>query len=204
MFGSLIEYWYYTGDSTYNDKITQGLLSQVGAQQDYMPENQTRTMGNDDQTFWGMAAMTAAEVRYPDPPPGQPQWLALAQAVFNSQVPRWDTQTCGGGLKWQVFTFNNGYDYKNTVSNGCFFNLAARLAVYTHNKTYADWAEKMWSWVFAVGLGSPDYHFFDGTDDTKNCSEINHVQWTYNAGLFLYGAASMYHYVCTLFLPLRL
>lgn len=43
MFGQMIEYWYYTGDTTYNDVITQGLLAQVGPNNDYMPPNQTKT-----------------------------------------------------------------------------------------------------------------------------------------------------------------
>ena len=43
MFGQMIEYWYYTGDSTYNAVITQGLLAQVGPDNDYMPPNQTKT-----------------------------------------------------------------------------------------------------------------------------------------------------------------
>lgn len=30
MFGSLIDYWYYTGDASYNDVVTQALLFQVG------------------------------------------------------------------------------------------------------------------------------------------------------------------------------
>ena len=43
MFGQMIEYWFYTGDDTYNDIVTQGLLAQVGEHNDYMPQNQTRT-----------------------------------------------------------------------------------------------------------------------------------------------------------------
>lgn len=199
MFGALVEYWYYTGDSQWNDITKQALLHQAGPHSNYMPVNQSRTLGNDDQAFWGLSVMSAAEVRYPDPPEGQPQWLALAQAVFNTQVPRWDEKSCGGGFKWQVFRFNNGFNYKNTVSNGCFFNLAARLAVYTGNGTYADWAEKVWDWLFDIGLASPDYQFFDGTDDLHNCSVINNIQYTYNAGAMLLGAANMYHFVCPLF-----
>ena len=162
-----------------------------------MPPNQTKTEGNDDQAFWGMAALSAAEERYPNPPADQPQWLALAQAVFNSQAIRWDTSSCNGGLKWQIYSFNNGYNYKNTISNGCFFNMAARLAVYTGNTTYADWANRMYDWTSAIGLMSPTYQFFDGTDDTLNCSQLNHIQWSYNAGVFLLGAANMYNFVST-------
>jgi mannan endo-1,6-alpha-mannosidase len=197
-FGALIDYYYYTGNSEYNDVTTQAMLFQVGPNNDYMPPNQTKTEGNDDQAFWGMAAMSAAEQKFPDPPHDKPQWLALAQAVFNSQALRWDNSTCGGGLRWQIFTFNNGYNYKNTISNGCFFNMAARLAMYTGNSTYAEWADTMWDWVARVGLMSPQYQFYDGTDDTLNCSAINHIQWTYNAGVFLLGAANMYNYVSLL------
>ncbi|KAJ9295117.1 CAZyme family GH76 [Paecilomyces variotii] len=194
MFGALIDYYYYTGDKQYVDVTTQAMLWQVGPEANYMPPNQSKTLGNDDQGFWGMAAMTAAETRFPNPPEDQPQWLALAQAVFNTQAPRWDNATCGGGLKWQIFSFNNGYNYKNTISNGCFFNLASRLAVYTGNETYAEWAERAFDWVMAIGLGTPDYTFFDGTDDTQNCTSLNHIQWTYNSGVFMMGAAAMYKF----------
>ncbi|TKA53274.1 hypothetical protein B0A49_11562 [Cryomyces minteri] len=193
MFGSLVDYWYYTGDTTYNDVTTQALLFQVGPDNNYMPPNQTKTEGNDDQAFWGLAALSAAELNYPNPPSDKPQWLALAQAVFNSQAIRWDNSTCGGGLRWQIYSFNNGYNYKNSISNGCFFNMAARLGKYTGNTTYLDWADRMWNWCEAVGLKSPTYQFFDGTDDTINCTQLNHIQWSYNAGVFLLGAATMWN-----------
>jgi mannan endo-1,6-alpha-mannosidase len=108
MFGSLIDYWYYTGDPSYNNVVMQAMLFQVGDRNNYMPSNQSNSLGNDDQAFWAMAAMSAAELKFPNPPQDKPQWLALAQAVFNSQALRWDTTTCGGGLRWQIFTFNNG------------------------------------------------------------------------------------------------
>ena len=195
MLGILIDYYYYTNDSQYNSLITQGMLWQVGPDNDYMTPNQTKTEGNDDQGFWGMAAMSAAEQKFPDPPSDKPQWLALAQAVFNDQASRWDTQYCNGGLRWQIFTFNTGYDYKNSISNGCFFNLGARLALYTGNDTYAQWAEKTFNWTQAVSLMDQNYHFYDGAHTTLNCSDINRVQWTYNAGVFLLGASVMYNYV---------
>ncbi|KAG9238629.1 glycoside hydrolase [Amylocarpus encephaloides] len=194
MFGAMIDYWYYTGDATYNDVTTQAMLHQVGPNQDYMTPNQTKTEGNDDQAFWGLAAMSAAELNYPNPPGDQPQWLALAQAVFNTQAPRWDTTTCGGGLKWQIFPFNNGYNYKNSISNGCFFNLGARLARYTGNTTYSEWAEKTWDWMLSIKLIDKNYYVYDGSDDLINCTRLNRIQWTYNAGAMLLGAATMYNF----------
>lgn len=114
MMGTYIDYWHLTGDPSYNDVVTQGMLYQVGTYDDYQPRNQTTGLGNDDQAFWGMSAMLAAETRFPNPPADKPQWLALAQAVWNTQVVRWDDQ-CGGGLHWQVQFFNKGYDYKNSM-----------------------------------------------------------------------------------------
>jgi mannan endo-1,6-alpha-mannosidase len=44
MFGEMIEYWYYTGDTTYNDEVKQALLHQVGDDKDYMPRNQSKSL----------------------------------------------------------------------------------------------------------------------------------------------------------------
>lgn len=192
---TMIDYWHYTGDTSYNDVTSQALLFQVGPDDDYMPPNQTLDEGNDDQGFWGMAAMLAAETNFPNPPSDQPQWLALAQAVFNEMASRWDPSTCGGGLRWQIYTFNEGYTYKNSIANGCFFNLGARLARYTGNQTYAEWAEKIFEWEESIGLINSDYDIFDGSSDLENCSTVDRLQWTYNAGIYIHGAANMYNLV---------
>lgn len=194
MFGTLIDYWWLTGDSTYNDVTMQAMLHQVGTDEDFMPKNQTQAEGNDDQGFWAMAALSAAEHKFPDPPSDKPQWLALAQAVFNEYVGRWDTTVCGGGMRWQIFSFNSGYDYKNSISNGCFFNVAARLARYTGNETYAEWATKVFEWHQTEGLISADYLVYDGAHFSGgNCSDIDKTTWTYNAGIMLHAAAVMYN-----------
>ncbi|KAG9234646.1 putative mannan endo-1,6-alpha-mannosidase DFG5 [Amylocarpus encephaloides] len=193
MFGTMVNYWYYTGDTTYNEITTAAILHQTGLEWDFMPTNQTKTLGNDDQGFWGLTAMTAAEVNFPELKKPAPGWLALAQGVFNTQAERWDLQNCGGGLRWQIFPFNNGYSYKNTISNGCFFNIGARLALYTGNTTYASWAEKTWDWVQNEGLIDEKWNVFDGTNIGDNCTAKDHNQWTYNAGIYLLGAATMYN-----------
>lgn len=195
MFGSLIDYWYYTGDDRYNNLTSTGLLSQVGSNQDYQPADQYFDLGNDDQAFWGMAVLSAAEYKFPNPPKDQPQWLALAQAVFNTQAAVWDSKTCGGGLHWQKESVKNGYNYKNTISNGAFFNIAARLALYTSNKTYSDWAEKAYDWMNDVGVISQTWQVFDGTWTDNNCTSHNPLQYTYNHGIIMYGAATMFNYV---------
>jgi mannan endo-1,6-alpha-mannosidase len=153
------------------------------------------TQGNDDQVFWAFTAMDAAELDFPNPPAGDPQWLALAQAVFNDQVARWDTAVCDGGLRWQIFPFNAGYDYKNTISSGGLFQLSARLARYTSNQTYADWAEKTFDWIASTPIIAPNWQIWDGTSRTDNCSGATETYWTYNVGTLIAGSAYMYNFV---------
>lgn len=194
-FGTMINYWYYTGDTTYNAATKQALLHQTGEDGDFMPVNQTKTLGNDDQCFWGLAAMSAAETNFENPNHHDFQWLELAQGVFNTQVPRWDPTTCNGGLRWQIFQFNSGYTYKNSISNGCFFNLASRLALYTGNETYAEYADKTWNWMKEIGLLTPEYKVFDGAQVLDNCVKPDRNQWTYNNGIMMLGSAAMYNFV---------
>ena len=44
-----IDYWAYTGDTQFNDRVAQGLLGQVGPNDDYLPPNETTSEGNDEQ-----------------------------------------------------------------------------------------------------------------------------------------------------------
>lgn len=137
--------------------------------------------------------MNALENRYPDSAPDKPQWLALAKALFDNQASRWDTSTCGGGLRWQIYPQNAyGYFYKNSVSNGAFFQMAARLARYTGDQKYTDWAVRIWNWCQTVGLVDANFNVYDGTDVNKACSALDHTQWSYNVALFLEGSAALY------------
>merc|ERR1712000_208210 len=107
MWGTLIDYWFLTGDDTYNDLIKEGVLFQV--------------------------------------------------------------------------PFSNvGYNYKNSIANGCFFNIASRLARYTDNSTYAEWAEKTWDWMQSVGfMGENNDALYDGAHVESNCTDINKEEYSY-------------------------
>ncbi|KAF2721435.1 glycoside hydrolase family 76 protein [Polychaeton citri CBS 116435] len=195
VFGTMVEYYYYTGDTSYNEATTQALTWQAGEAGTFMPANQTRTEGNDDQIFWGLAAMSAAELDYPAPPSPYPSWTAMAQAVFSLQAGRWETSKCGGGLRWQIFYFNNGYNYKNSVANGGFFQIASRLARYTGNDTYTQWADKSWTWFSNSVLYDPvNFKIYDGTSMDENCTIANEQSWSYNYGLWLGGLAYLYNH----------
>ncbi|KHJ31869.1 putative six-hairpin glycosidase [Erysiphe necator] len=189
MWGAMLDYQHYTGDLSYAQVVSQALSSQRGPKNDFMAPLHTKDEGNDDQAFWGFATMSAAEKNFPYPGSGI-TWIGLTENLWNTQVGRWDISSCGGGLRWQIFDFNKGYDYKNTVSNAAFFQLSARLARFTGNQTYADWANKSYDWMVQMKLIDPEYRVFDGIDSNQ-CHDINQLEWTYNHAIIIYGAAVM-------------
>ena len=44
--GALIDYWFYTGDTTYNDIVTQAMLHQVGNDRDFMTSEEDAVWNN--------------------------------------------------------------------------------------------------------------------------------------------------------------
>lgn len=206
---ALLDYTVYTNDTTYQTALLTALSENLGAGHDFAPAEQQGWEANDDQAYWVYAALTALEYGFDaiDPCVSEGSgvsgtcansWLSVAVNAFEDFATRWaaDAGTCGGGLKWQYTSSANGYYYKNAVTNGGFFQTAARLARYTGNATYADWATKIYDWSAAVGLVGTSFNVYDGTSDegTDNCSTINGDQWSYNVATYLHGAANMYAY----------
>ncbi|KAJ5583994.1 uncharacterized protein N7459_003794 [Penicillium hispanicum] len=193
LFLALLQYWHFTGDTTYNTELRVGLEWQAG-DGDYMPSNYSSYLGNDDQMFWGLAAMMAAELKFADASSGY-SWLSLAQGVFNTQIDRWDATTCGGGMRWQIWPYEAGYTMKNSIANGGLFQLAARLYRYTGSETYGKWARKLWDWSSGTPLlSNSTWNVADSTESTNGCSTQGNAQWSYNYGTYLMGAAYMYNY----------
>ena len=42
-----------------------------------------------------------------------------------------------------------------------------------------------------MGLIDNNHNVYDETDDTKGCTSVDHDQWSYNVGVYLYGSAIM-------------
>ncbi|KAI8957632.1 glycoside hydrolase family 76 protein [Daldinia sp. FL1419] len=193
--GAMLDYSHYTGDSSYDEAITQALLSQVGPKFDFMVPEHFGSEGNDDQAFWSFSILNAAERNFPQPDDSIPPWLDIAENIWNTMVVRWNTTNCGGGLLWQIFEDNpNGMTYKNSVSNGGFFQLSARLARATGNDTYFEWAKKVWDWSEKIGFVDQDYNVYDGAGIEDNCAKINKLSFSYSQGIYMYGAAVLYNY----------
>jgi mannan endo-1,6-alpha-mannosidase len=138
--------------------------------------------------------MSALEFNFPNPDNAPATYLEVAENSFKNIVGRWDTEHCGGGLRWQIYPENSyGWDYKNSISNGAAFALGARLARYTGKKEYSDWAVKIYDWTKKVGLIGDNFEVFDGTGAESNCASIaDKTEWTYNNAMFLHGSAFMF------------
>jgi mannan endo-1,6-alpha-mannosidase len=191
----MLDYSHFTGDTSYDDVITQALLSQVGPHFDFMNPLYAGSEGNDDQAFWAFTILEAAERNFPQPDDSIPPWLDIIENIWNSMVVRWDETSCGGGLHWQIFADNpNGLDYKNSVSNGGFFQMSARLARATGNETYFRWAEKVWDWSHKIGFIDQDFNVLDGASSSKECKDTNPVSFSYSQGIYMYGAAMLFNY----------
>lgn len=189
MWDTAIHYWHYIGNDDFNANTAAALLAQAGADQAFMQPSAT---GNDDQLWWGLACMSAAEYGLPPPSGATANWIQLATNVFNAVSARWDTTSCKGGLGWQIDPNAQGYHYKNSIANGLLFQLAARLGRYTNDQKYLDFATQVFDWTLSVGLIDKSTHsVYDGTDALKGCIDVDHDKWSYNVGVFLYGSAVM-------------
>ncbi|KAM7184094.1 glycosyl hydrolase [Rhypophila sp. PSN 637] len=189
-----LDYYRLTGDDTYNEIVAEGLIWQTGPNYDYLPPNQTASIGNDDQCFWASAALGAAEAGLPDVK-GKPSWAEIAETALSTMAhPSRHDDTCDGGLRWQIPPTNVGYDYKNTLSNACYLSLAARVAKFTGNETYADIAGDTWDWLVNVGfIDEENYRVYDGGHVQTNCSDVNKAQFSINSALLVQGAAYMFN-----------
>lgn len=195
MYNALIDYWALTGDDRYNSMIKQGMLSQIGSDDDFMPANQTSYETSLEQASWALAAMNAAEAGFFTDDDNNSNWVMLAEKVFSEQVARWDTKACNGGLKDGIFPSQTGYQTKGAFSNGLFMQLAARLAVYTGNSSYNEWPEKVWKWSESAGLVDSNYSVYHMLDTESGCDMYDATMWTAEFGAYLSTAAIQYNSV---------
>ncbi|KAI1097611.1 glycoside hydrolase family 76 protein [Jackrogersella minutella] len=196
LWGAMLDFRNRSGETKYDETISQGLLWQTGSDDNYMPANWSLTLGNDDQAIWALSALAAEEIGFQEPSGGHPQWLTLAKTVFdlqNSDARRVDDGDCEGALRWQIFPASAGYDYVNSASNIAYFDLAAQLAHLTGNKTYEDAASDTIELLMDIGLVSKKYDVYDGVH-VEDCKAINKAQFSYTSAMLLQGSAFMYNH----------
>lgn len=186
---SLVGYWYLTGDTTHNAAVQAALNGQLGSVPNYMPLNQTLYISNWRQASWALAALSAAERGLPVGSENVTSWEGVARSAFDTQVPRWDDTTCGGGLRTDIYLFGDDYNSKDSLSQATFFLLAARLARFTGNQTYVDLAARTYDWMREVKLIDDDFAVYYNASTKQNCSQVDDTQWSQAAAAIAYGSA---------------
>jgi len=138
-----------------------------------------------------MALMSALEVNRTLPFEALPN----VQSIFDALLPDWEVDTCAGGIRLGLSEVDADYIIKSSSTNGAFFNLAARLALFTGNSTYAGWAALSWDWAVTVGLISRDFQIYSDVSTSTNCTGGDRTKWSYETTLYLLGGATLYNFV---------
>lgn len=203
VFGGMIDTWKICDNYTYVSTIQSAINSQRGDNNDYYGvANQTTVEANDDQVFWGFTVLEAAERGFPaySNNSDDPSYADLALNVYNSIAARWDTDSCNGGLRWQILSNMSGWDYKSTISNAGVFALGARLARYTGDDELVKSSSRILRWMKgAYFVNQPDtnkdyYNVYDGADIVNgSCPVVNGALWSYSYALMTMGSAYLYN-----------
>jgi mannan endo-1,6-alpha-mannosidase len=97
----MLDYVFLTSDHQWDEDIRDIILYNVYPSKTFQyPPGYAGDLSYEDrigQCSWGLAAMQAAEQNFPNPAKREPQWLALAQDVFNRLREEWlDLNICRG------------------------------------------------------------------------------------------------------------
>jgi predicted alpha-1,6-mannanase (GH76 family) len=164
----------------------------------------------DDEGWWALAWIKAYDLTL------DPQYLKMAEFLFNDMTNGWDT-TFGGGIFWAKDHKNGDgsiFPYKNAIANELFMAVATRLYLRTKELSYLTWAEKEWQWFYSSGLiatGDPKGtdpscqvttagpSLCPGAQDLVYDSLTNvgipdgtKTFWTYNCGVLLQALCDLY------------
>lgn len=191
---SMIEYGYHTGNDTYNELAIDALTSQNSKNAFKSPQQIESYDPVYDQLLWGMASIAAAERGLASKYKDQSPWVSYADTVFDSVMGKWDVKMCHGGL----LNDEDSSDAKMTTNNGLMFNLAARLALFTSDKKYADGAIKIWNWLEESELVDKKYVVASALDGDEICTP-GKMQTSLDNAVVTGGAAFMYNLVSILF-----
>jgi uncharacterized membrane protein len=119
------------------------------AQSSQTPYTKFQTPYYDDEGWWALAWIKAYDLT------NNPQYLTMAEFLFEDMTNGWDIAYGGGGIFWsKAHTDPNGknFPWKNAIANELFIAVATRLYLRTNTVSYLTWAEKGWLWFNESGL----------------------------------------------------
>lgn len=214
---TILDYSSATSDWRFGIRIEEALNANQGPGANFdrgardINGSRMEQVANDDILWWALASMKAAELNLGGK---KDHWLTLAANTWKLMKRRWeeDSAFCGGGIRWQLPGrtlpgWEGTIRYKQTISNGMFFQLSARLFDYTGEATYEEMANTIWDWLAGekvqfIKQSEPLWEIRDGhagedlpADQATKCEPDGtgeKKQWTYNTGVLLFGSAVMH------------
>lgn len=163
----LAGYAQQSGDHRYDSVLNHAVRDRAGLD------------GNDDDLWAVLGAISIYRQS------AEADLLAYAENTFGELTRSyWDT-TCGGGLWW-----DHARSYKNAITNELLLYAATELWSVTHQRRYADWAAREWTWFAESTMMNRDFLVNDGL--TKDCKNNLAPTYTYNQGVILGGLVGLY------------
>lgn len=152
---------------------------------------------NDDIAWWALATALGAEIGgVGATTPLGSTFLNITEITFEQmfETDQLDNE-CGGGIYWarnRKDSSANRALYKSTITNVEAIILGVKLYQLTGEKSYLDRSIQIYDWLLGPsGIVTQGGVVYDGVYAT-NCAQIVKTEHSYNAGLFLGGAALLY------------
>ncbi len=109
-------------------------------------------------------------------------YLRQAQAVFRYEESGWDR--VAGGIYW-----NDERLTRNTASTAPAAELAVYLYRDTHQRSYLQWAERIYAWEIAHLVDHETGQVYENIDGSGNVAQ---TMWSYNQGAVIGGGVLLY------------
>ncbi|KAJ2993756.1 hydrolase 76 protein [Globomyces sp. JEL0801] len=205
--GVMMDYVQATGDQTYSTLIVNAItLASDRKSSNFLgssPAFAETWLGvwNDDLLWWAMPAMTGAEIYGKDTMmPGGVTYGALS-AFTTEQIWKFWDPSCGGGIFWfENSTLlilrardksNKDAGKKTVITNAQEIMMKARMSLATGDKTLAQHASQIYTWLKARNLVKPTWHVADGLDANAQCRVIE-TEHSYKNGILMAALAWLY------------
>lgn len=183
--GAMMDYERAFNDTKFRKDVTSALALASGKTGSFLGDFSLLSetlLGkwNDDIGWWGLAAMTAAEVYGKDAKsPSGVTYLQIASITFNEIWQQWDAH-CGGGIYWSRDRKGEKKGYKSAITNAQQIQLGARLYLLTKNETYLKNAKLVYDWFKFSGIRGENGEVYDGIDADNGCKlSMDHNSYIY-------------------------
>jgi mannan endo-1,6-alpha-mannosidase len=111
---------------------------------------------------------------------GVPWATTLAQKTLD-EMYAFHTNDCGGGILWSRDPASNN-NYKSTITQLLYLQLAARTSMVTGNQTVLKQAEQLFDWLITSKVIDTKAGIINDGIDAKSCGIVT-TQWSYEYGV---------------------